>query len=149
MARRPDIASLRKVAAVRALQADRAEDAVLRSAARRSDAERQRVDEATRLASVEQGWAGALAGSSLAMDVARSWSVAVVRQKHVLDEAQGVVDRAADEAARRTAEWNRAIAQRDVADDLVRRAAKDASRRRDEAALDEAAERHSLRRSRP
>jgi hypothetical protein len=143
-----DIKTLRKIAAVRDLQRARAETAAQRAAITLQSAQLARDEKEHQLAALDQGWRDAVAGTALGTGIAAAWSTALVRQSVSLRESEAERVAAHTDHDRCINEWRFSVLQCDVSHQLADRAVRNAARRRDEARLNEAAERHPGRKSR-
>jgi hypothetical protein len=145
MARGNRIDLLRQVATIRDLQHAVAEEKAARSASElhaktSAQTEKECLREAT-----QENWLGALSGPSLQVEVSRLWSLELLRQEQAVNQATSRVKAATSELERNTAGWHVATIQKDTAHTMVREAAKDNARRREEAALQNASDRHAQR----
>jgi hypothetical protein len=147
MSRLKDVRTLRKIAEVRSIQRQSAEAEVARAAAATRRVEAQRAARLARLESSEQGWAALLGAPTLNLSLAAAWSAEVLDGEAELGRADANLALARDEQSQRNGAWSQAIARADNADDMARNAARRASRRREEAALAELADRVSRRMS--
>jgi hypothetical protein len=149
MRHKPDIAQLRKILAIRALQRDAAEaDAARASTTLTEKAGAQRDAQASQTAT-EQRWQDLHAEGAMPLELMDLWAMQVRRELDLVRKAAAEVTDATT-ARDSCADAFRAMEQRkDWAGDAVRTAVRDREQVREEAALQAAADRHLHKRDTP
>lgn len=141
---RGEASRLRTIAKIRDVQRMVAEaDAGHAAASLRTKIDAVRQAEAVCGSSQEQ-WRIAVEGPAIRLDIMPLWSAHMAEDRDALRRASADAD-AADIAVKRCATaWRAAIAKRDAVDALAHEAAKNERRRREEADLQDAADRYAL-----
>ncbi len=145
MARKNEISLLKRIAAIRDLQRAGAQAQAGRAAAALREKQSLHGDRERRRQSIEDGWAASLSTPPVQMETAALWSAALLQEDVGVRRASREVDTAAAELQRRTTGWHEATNRRDAAQDMARQAVKDCRHHREEAALQEAADRFAQR----
>lgn len=149
MRRRQHLDRMIRIAEVREVQESAAKMRVGRLQAELSRLDEQRREAAAAIAAEEARWVEAVSGASFDLQAARAWRGSVQVKEIDLGLLDQRIGSAKAETRRESEEWRLALACADVARALEDDAARALARHREEAALNEAADRHSQRRARP
>jgi hypothetical protein len=145
MSPRTDLNQLRQIAIIRDLQSVAAKADALRAAAVRREADARLEDTQRERDAVEQHWQATLSAPSLDIQTLGWWSSALQRQDGVVQHAAREARNAGQELERRAENFHAATLRSDMARDVVRDFIADAATRRDEAAMQQASDRHLQR----
>jgi hypothetical protein len=145
--KRIDLGQLEEIARLRAVQADVAAAKAARAvvSARAADAARQ--GEAEHLVSAEQGWQGSLASTGLATGVAALWAAELLGRQGAVRAAEAVLAEAQARVRLEREAWAASARRLDASRSTARDARGELLRRREEAALAEAADRAARERA--
>jgi hypothetical protein len=149
MRRRDEVSLLRAITEIRDLQRAAAEMEAARAAAALREKNDVKSEAERACQSSEERWLNAVQAPAIRLDVMPLWSAHVIREGESARRASSDAEAASAELKRRATDWHAAVARRDAAGALACEAAKDEQRRREEAALQEAADRHARRRGIP
>ncbi len=109
------------------------------------ETEQLRAEQDNRYRQAEQGWLAALNARSFDIETVALWSAALQREDASLQSADAEVVRDNDSLERKTAVWRRATNHSEALHDLARDALRKQQHRREELALQDAADRHLQR----
>jgi hypothetical protein len=140
--RTSDTAQLAQLAEIRKVQRTAREIEAARSTTALADAETGLQRETDALIELENEWQRSMGSAGLATGIAGLWAAAVLHQETVVRSAERAVDEARRKARAATASWRTSLLQHDLACDVLRDARRAMMRRRLEAALTSAADRH-------
>jgi hypothetical protein len=133
--------SVKAVLEVRRLQELAAEMAAAKAAAALRTAQDRREEGAQQLKADEEDWARAVADASLSLPVAALWANQVAQSQAALKEADLAADAAEQQKCMRSDEWSVALGRSNAAGKLARVVFRGARRVREEAVLNEIADR--------
>ena len=119
MPNRNDVKTMRRIAEVRALQRQAAEQRAAGAASEQRKLEGQRKDAAEHLGEEEQSWSVSLSSSSLDLHLAGAWSASIRTGHDSLGRLDQQVRNAADESARQRDAWRTAIACSEAAEAMA------------------------------
>jgi hypothetical protein len=136
---------LRQIARIRDLQRAAAEARAARAASDLRGMDEARRNCERERSAAEARWLGSVSGPSLRLEMLASLSAALLREEGMLRQAQRDVDAASAELDRGVSHWHVARMRSDAAKSLALEAAKRQRNRREEAQLQEAADRHVQR----
>ena len=142
MRRKDEVSRLRAITEIRELQRVAAEMETARAAAILREKNEAKTDAERERQSSEEHWLDAVQAPAIRLDLMPLWSARVMRQGESVQRSSADAEAASAELKRRAGNWHAAVARRDAADTLACEAAKDEQRRREEAALQESADRH-------
>jgi hypothetical protein len=145
MARRLDPKVLVKIVAVRNVQRIAAEGEAGRAAAalrEKKDAARAGED---RLLDAERAWRACFGRDVIDLGTAALWSADAAAKRRILREANAAVADAGNVLETKTRAWHLATVRHDLAHAAHRKARRDVERRREEARLNDIADRTTLR----
>lgn len=149
MRRGADVRAIRKVQEVRLVQRMAAELAVGRAGLALVEAEAERGRRAEQLDQDQAAWAQSMTARPFGLEVALAWSAEVLKSQAGLIEADAEAREAAAEKDRKAGDWRGALAREDAADDVARTLFGRVRRAREEALLNELADRAARRSGRP
>ena len=149
MPRREDVTLLRKIAVIRDLQRIAAQGHAVRAVAAAKEKDQVLLESESALKSDEDVWMNFLGAPSLQVEMFPSWSAILRGQQKAVQLASDAVDAARNVSEQRAAQWHTAEKRCDSASDMVRKAARGAARRQEEAALQDASDRHAQRKGEP
>jgi hypothetical protein len=147
MRRKDSAKAAQEISGIRLVQRMAAEMAVARANTAHQEAETARDKQSDRLRQDQIAWSQAVSGPSLDLHSSRFWSSEVLASQAGLREAETVVTEAGEEKVQRAGEWHAARAREDVAKDIAKSLVNGVRRRRDEAALNDLADRAAQRRT--
>jgi len=143
MRARRQIIAISAILEVRRLQELAAEMAAGKAAEALRSAQDTRDGRAEQLGSDQEDWARAMADASLSLPIAALWANQVARSEGALKSAEAEVSSATHDSRMRADEWSVALACSKTAGELAQMAFRSARRAREEAALNELADRAS------
>lgn len=132
---------LRQISAIRELQQTAAREKAARAAMTKRDQEERRRESERVRTEAEDCWIDAVSAPSLNLDLSRSWSAELRVRDQALVCAGHDLEQAGRELKQRTNDWHLATVRSEKAQDLFDSAKKAQRKRREEHALQEAAER--------
>lgn len=145
MRRDSNEALLRQAANIRALQCLAAEARASRAAADLREKNEAHVEGEQRMSAIEERWHASLAESVIRVEMIPLLHVAFAAEGDAVRAAASDVERAQTVLEERTNEFREASMHRDNAEDMAAEARKERMRRREEAAVQDASDRHAQR----
>lgn len=143
MRRSANEALLQQVANIRALQCLAAEARASRAAAELEEKNAVHCESERRRSDIEERWSASLVATVIQTEMLPLLSATYVAEEESVRAAAGDVERAEARLEERTVAWRTASMHRDNAQQLAREARKERMRRREEAAVQDAADRHA------
>ncbi len=141
MARQPSLVELRQVVRVFDALSDRAMSDVARAGRILDDAQAALESREQECAASEIEWQSALSSASLPVDAVARWSSAVMRDEAKVRAATSEVERRRADREKRAAEFRKAQHKSDTSLDVLADAARKTRAKREDKALNEAADR--------
>ena len=146
MKRDQAVKQLAEIAGIREVQRMRAETDAMRAATVRAEKERSLSDCERRSRSAHENWLEGVSATSFVPELVHLLARHVIGSDIAVHNVAAEADRAAEELSSRATAFHRAQVRQDLARDAARSAADRDIRRIDEAALQDALDRHAQRR---